>query len=163
MLLASVTLMLLFPSNRDNLGAAKQCAWDPEEPCDTAEPSRYCVLPFLNAALGELPSLPASKANKNAVIRRDLYFTYTVLQQNKRGWGSSFQSILPPSVSKRWVSWPAPCTCSGLRWSFLGCRDQQGLPALWSTSASPSCFLQLWEQQVQAMWAACSCSARGLC
>lgn len=68
MLLASVTLMLLFPSNRDNLGAAKQCAWDPEEPCDTAEPSRYCVLPFLSTALDESPSLPASNANKNALI-----------------------------------------------------------------------------------------------
>lgn len=162
MLLASVTLMLLFPSDRDNLGAAKQCAWDPEEPCDTAEPSRYCVSPFLSAALCELPSLPDSKANKHAVIRQDLYFTYTILQ-NKCGQGSSFQSIPPPSVSKRWVSWPAPCTCSGLRRSFLGHRGQQGLPAPGSTSASPSCFLELWEQQVQAMWAACSCTLHSTC
>lgn len=76
---ASITLTLMFPFNRNDLGAAKQCAWDSQEPCVTEEFYRYCLVLCLTAALGESASLPLSRAKENAVITWDVYLMYTVM------------------------------------------------------------------------------------
>lgn len=65
---ASTTLTLMFPFNRNNVGAAEQCAWHSKEPCVTEEFCRYCLVLCLTAARGESAALPFSRAKQSAVM-----------------------------------------------------------------------------------------------
>lgn len=65
---ASITLTLVFPFNRNDVGEAEQCAWHSKEPCVTEEFCRYCLMLCLTAALDGSASLPFSKAKEIAVI-----------------------------------------------------------------------------------------------
>lgn len=59
---AFISLTLVFPSNRNDVGAAEQRAWHSKEPWVTEEFCRYCLVLCLTAALDESASLPFSKA-----------------------------------------------------------------------------------------------------